>query len=120
MDTLTVLYMVNTILLIIHEIDSGYQEEWKLFRLPGGITVFLLLHVPMFAPILYGLIEVNNSTPLRTAFSLLLSVVGVGVFCIHTFFIRKGNPEFTSKTSKGLLIMMMITSLVQLYLTLID
>ncbi len=118
MDTLTALYMANTILLIIHEIDSGYQEEWKLFRLPGGITVFLLLHVPMLAPILYGLIEVNNGTPLRYSFSLLVSVVGIGAFCIHTYFIRKGNQEFTSKTSQALLYAMLVCSLAQLYLTL--
>lgn len=118
MDTLTALYMVNTILLIIHEIDSGYQKEWELFGIPGGITVFLLLHVPMLAPILYGLIEVNNGTLLRQPFSLLVSIVGIGAFCIHTYFIRKGNHEFTSKTSQVLLYSMLVCSLAQLVLTL--
>jgi hypothetical protein len=41
------IYLLNTVVLIIHEIDSAYWKEWELFRLPGGVTGFLNLHFPI-------------------------------------------------------------------------
>ncbi len=118
MDTLTLIYLINAVFLIVHEIDSGYQQEWKLFRIPGGAPVFLLLHIPLVGLILYGLIEVINETSLGHTLSLIVSVGGLFAFGIHTYFIRKGNPEFKSSTSQGLLYAILATSIVQLYLTL--
>ena len=46
-DRLLWLYLTNAVLLINHEIDSAYWKEWELFRLPGGIAGFLLLHSPL-------------------------------------------------------------------------
>ena len=37
-------YLTNSVLLINHEIDSAYWEEWDLFKLPGGLTLFLIVH----------------------------------------------------------------------------
>lgn len=54
-DTLFWLYLVNAVILIVHEIDSAYWKEWQMFRLPGGVTTFLLLHVPLTALVLYAL-----------------------------------------------------------------
>lgn len=118
MDTLTVLYLVNSVLLIVHEIDSGYQQEWKLFRLPGESSFFMLIHIPLVAAVLYGLLEVANGSQFGLNASLLLSVVGLGCFSIHTYFIRIGNLEFTSPTSQGILFTILVVSLTQLYFTL--
>jgi len=49
METLLWIYFVYLVFLIIHELDSAYWKEWDLFRLPGGITVFLALHFPLFS-----------------------------------------------------------------------
>lgn len=117
MDTLTILYMINSVLLIVHEIDSGYQEEWKLFRIPGGVSVFLLLHIPLVGLIMYGLIEVSNGTALGSLLSTVVALGGLFAFCIHTYFIRKGNPEFKSVTSQALLYAILVVSLAQLYVT---
>ena len=38
------IYLANAVLLISHEIDSAYWKEWDLFKLPGGITGFLIIH----------------------------------------------------------------------------
>ncbi len=38
------IYLANAVLLINHEIDSAYWKEWDLFKLPGGITGFLIIH----------------------------------------------------------------------------
>ncbi len=57
-DILLWLYLINGVLLIDHEIDSAYWREWELFRLPGGISGFLVLHVPLLFVVLWGLILV--------------------------------------------------------------
>ena len=106
------------LLAIVHEIDSGYQQEWKLFKLPGESSFFMVIHIPLVAALLYGLLEVANGTQLGWAASLLVSIVGLGCFGIHTFFIRKGNLEFTSPTSQGILYTILAVSLTQLYFTL--
>jgi hypothetical protein len=33
-------YLINSVLLITHEIESAYWKEWELFRLPGGFPSF--------------------------------------------------------------------------------
>ena len=57
------LYLVNTVLLILHEMDSAYWKEWELFHLPGGITGFLLLHFPLYLIGLHGLALVGQGHP---------------------------------------------------------
>jgi len=55
------IYLANAVLLISHEIDSAYWKEWDLFKLPGGITGFLIIHFPLLFFILYGLIRERRS-----------------------------------------------------------
>jgi hypothetical protein len=117
-DFLFWLYFCNAVLLIIHEIDSAYWKEWELFHLPGGITGFLLLHFPLLAVILYGLIEVRQESRAGLIFSLVLSLGGIFAFAIHTYFIRKGRPEFKTPMSLGILIAILVLSVVQSIVTL--
>jgi len=48
------LYLLNLSLLITHEIDSAFWKEWELFRLPGGIQLFLLLNFVLVILYLLG------------------------------------------------------------------
>ena len=48
MNSLFWIYLVNVVLLILHEKDSTYWKEWNLFHLPGGLTGFLLIHFPLY------------------------------------------------------------------------
>lgn len=41
------LYLTNSVLLIVHEMDSVYWKEWDLFGLGGGVSGFLVLHFPL-------------------------------------------------------------------------
>ncbi|HVO67440.1 MAG TPA: DUF6713 family protein [Syntrophales bacterium] len=116
-DVLLWLYLINSILLINHEIDSAYWKEWELFKLPGGITGFLLLHLPLLFFILWGLILVTQHSPWATTFSLLLSLGGIFAFTIHTYFLRKGRPEFNNPISKLMLKAILLVSIAQLALT---
>ena len=56
------LFLINAVLLINHEIESAYWREWEMFRLPGGISGFLMLHFPLLFVILYGVALVYRQT----------------------------------------------------------
>ena len=111
------IYLINSVLLINHEIDSAYWNEWKLFRLPGGITGFLLLHFALLFLVLYGLILVYQQSYLGLLFSLALSFAGIFAFSIHTFFIMKGKEEFKVPMSLFILSSTLVVSIVQLIIS---
>jgi hypothetical protein len=116
-DLLFWLYLVNSVLLINHEIDSAYWKEWDLFKLPGGITGFLIIHFPLLLFVLYGSILVFQRSFAGLIFSFLLCFGGIFAFGIHLFFIKKGREEFNTAISLFILISMLVVSLVQLTLT---
>ena len=107
------LYLINSILLINHEIDSAYWKEWELFKLPGGINGFLIIHFPLLLFILYGLVLVYRGSIAGWICSLVLSGGGLFAFGIHSFFIKKGHRQFTTPISKLILTATLITSILQ-------
>ncbi len=112
------LYLVNAVLLIVHEIDSAYWQEWKLFKLPGGLTGFLLIHIPLVFLILWGLLELSKGTMAGIILSLVLALAGIFAFSIHTYFIRKGREEFKTPVSMTILTATLCVSGAQLIATL--
>jgi hypothetical protein len=115
--TLFGLYLINAVLIINHEIDSAYWKEWELFKLPGDINGFLIIHFPVLFFILYGLILVYKQSFAGLIFSLLLCFGGIFAFTIHTYFIKKGRSEFNKPMSKFILLAMLSVSIVQLVVT---
>ncbi|NTV37627.1 MAG: hypothetical protein HGA82_00265 [Anaerolineales bacterium] len=97
------LYIINLTLLILHEMDSTYWKEWDLFHLPGGEGGFLLIHLPLWIAALYGLVLLGEGKPGGRIFSLVVCAAGLAAFFIHTYFLRKGRPEFNAPISKGIL-----------------
>ena len=118
-DILFWIYLANAILIINHEIDSAYWKEWDLFKLPGGISGFLIIHFPLLFLILYGLVLVYKGSFSGLIISLVLSLSGIFAFSIHLFFIKKGRDEFKSPVSLFILAATLIVSLVQGSLTII-
>ena len=116
-DFLLWLYLFNSVLLINHEIDSAYWKEWELFKLPGGITGFLLIHFPLLLFVLYGLILVSRQTFSGMIFSLILCFGGIFAFSIHTYFLKNGHKEFDKPISKFILAATLIVSILQLIVT---
>ena len=111
------IYLVNAVVLINHEIDSAYWKEWELFRLPGGVTGFLILHFPILVFVLYGLVLIRERAPAGLICSLVLSGGGIFAYSIHTLFIRKGRNEFTSPISRFILRATLVLSLIQIPVT---
>jgi len=107
-------YIVNAVFLINHEIDSAYWQEWKLFHLKGGVTMFLALHFPLAAVILIGLVEVYALTLAGAVFSLVLGFGGIFAMAVHRYFIKKGHVEFTTGISQFILWGTFLVSLFQI------
>ena len=107
------LYLTNAILLITHEIDSAFWKEWELFKLPGGIGGFLIMHFPILFLILYGLVLVSQQLFLGLIVSMVLSAGGIFAFCIHMAFIRRGRHEFNTPVSRFILTLMLVVSAIQ-------
>lgn len=112
-------YIINAMLLIVHEIDSAYWHEWKLFRIPGGITVFLALHFPLVLLILYGLMTLAQGLFVGLLLSLALGAGGIFAFAIHSFFIWKGRVEFRAPMSLFILASTLVVSAIQVGITIV-
>lgn len=110
------LYILNLTLLICHEIESAYWKEWELFNLPGEITCFVILHIPIIFFFIFGIIPIYLKTNIGMFFSLVLALAGIFCFTIHTYFIRKGKNGFNLKISKFLLLSILALSTFQLIL----
>ena len=110
-------YLINLVFVINHETDSAYWHEWKLFKIPGGITFFLIIHFPLWFAALYGLLEVYQRTFTGLVISLIFGAFGIGAFFIHGYFFRKGHEEFKTPISLFILISAFILSLVQVVIT---
>ena len=112
------IYLINLALLATHEIDSAFWHEWKLFNLPGGIDVFLVLNLLLLLFFMYGFEKVVRWKKGSVFFSYFLAFSGIFAFAIHSFFILNNHPEFNSTISLAILILAFITSVAQIILLL--
>lgn len=116
-DVLLWIYLINATLIITHEIDSAYWKEWELFKLPGKINFFLILHIFLVFIILLGIVLLLNNLLWGLILSLILSLAGIFAFSIHRWFISKGHSEFKTTVSQSILVTTLIISLIQLFFT---
>ena len=90
------LFAIAFALLISHELDAMIREEWRLLPGFGGLTdataadVFNLLHVPLFALILVGVMSASRPVRRRTSVSVELFLVGHAI--AHT--VLRGAEEY--------------------------
>ena len=115
-DALLWVYVANATLLINHEIDSAFWREWTLFRIPGGIALFLIIHLPLVGAVLSGLVLVANRAVAGLYFSLGLGLGGLAAFAIHVVFLKKGHPEFRTPVSISILAATLVASIIQVWL----
>lgn len=87
--------------LLTHEMDAIRCHEWRIF--PGlsrlnddtGLVVFTLLHVPLFALLLWGLLGQENNEGLIRG----LNVFSIVHVVLHLIFLKHPKNEFTSAFS---------------------
>jgi hypothetical protein len=112
-DWLALLYVLNSALLFTHEIDSGFWREWELFRLPGGVSGFLVANLVLILAVQLGFRSVVLRRRGRLRWALLLAAAGVIAALIHGSFLAAGTPEFRTTTSIGLLATWLVGSILQ-------
>jgi hypothetical protein len=112
-DKHEILYLVNSVLLFIHEEDSAYWKEWELFGLPGGIQFFLLGDMILIATGLIGFRYVVLKQRAGMWFALLQAGCGILAFVLHGNMILTGHPEFTLPVSELVLVLSFGVSIVQ-------
>jgi len=113
------IYLLNAVILIIHEIDSAYWHEWNLFnpKDKNGINGFLIMHFPLITMILIGQILLYENMLAGHIISFILSASGIFAFFFHFYHIRKGRPEFNTLMSKILIVSTFVVSIIQMALT---
>ena len=110
MSALLTIYIINATLLITHEIDSAYWKEWNLFKIPGGVNSFLILHLPIIGLVLLGLVLIALDSPAGIYISWILALSGIFAFGIHSYYLEKGHPEFRTTISQALLWAILLVS----------
>ena len=85
-------YILNVTLLLLHEIESGYEKEWEILNLPGKITGFLLFHIPIIIAFFYGFYAIIQYPQTRIIISIIAGVTGFIPFIVHKIIVnRKEN-----------------------------
>ena len=89
MTILAAVYVLNAAILILHEIESAYWKEWEILGIPGGMSVFVALHLPLVAVLFWGAIEIVLGT--RTGFWIALASGACGLLplFVHRVLVRK-------------------------------
>lgn len=110
------LYLANLIVLIAHQIDAAYWQEWDMFHLPGGIQLFVLANVLILFVILTGYRAVLLGLDTRVNYFLLLAGCGIFAVVFHGIYFAVGDERFKTAVSLVLLLATAIISVVQLCL----
>lgn len=89
MKILLPIYVINACLLLLHEIESAYLKEWEILKLPGKITGFLLLHIPIIIVLFWGAIEIEKQTSFGQGIALIAGIGGLIPFIVHKVVVKK-------------------------------
>lgn len=87
MKLITVLFIINALLLLLHEIESAYEKEWEILKLPGRVTGFLLLHIPIILLMFYGVIEIQKPSIIGKIIGIVFGVGGIVPLIVHKFIV---------------------------------
>jgi hypothetical protein len=82
-------YILNSTLLLLHEIESGYVKEWEILKLPGRITGFLLFHIPIVFALFYGLYAIIQYPQTQQIISIIAGIAGFIPFLVHKIIVRR-------------------------------
>lgn len=97
------LYTANATILLLHQVDAAYWQEWKLFRLPGGVQLFVALNLPVVYGVLRGARAVSVGARSAPGWSSALAAAGLFAVVFHTAHLSRGDEAFRTPVSIGLL-----------------
>ena len=89
MKVLTLFYIINASLLILHEIESAYEKEWEILNLPGKLTGFLLMHIPILLLLFYGVLEIEKQSYFGIIMGITAGMCGIAPFLVHKILVNR-------------------------------
>ena len=116
MKTITLIYILNSTLLLLHEIESAYEKEWDILKLPGKITGFLLLHIPIILIIFYGLLELEKLSNVGLILGIALGIGGIIQFIVHKVVVKREN-HFNLFISNAIIYLNVLAGAILVYLS---
>ncbi|EJO5346459.1 hypothetical protein NRP93_000509 [Clostridium botulinum] len=116
MKLVTIFYLINATLLLLHEIESGYEKEWEILKLPGKITGFLIMHIPIIILLFYGLLEIDKQTYCGLIIGIIIGFSGFIPFIIHKIIINR-KKHFNLIISNTIIYLNIITGAVTIILS---
>lgn len=116
MKILTLVYIVNATFLLLHEIESSYEKEWEILNLPGRITGFLLMHIPILLILFYGVIEIDKGSTTGLILGIITGFSGLVPFAVHKLIVRR-DEHFNLFISNFIIYFNILTGIVLLILT---
>ena len=84
------LYSITCALILLHEIESAFEREWEILRLPGKINGFLLIHIPILALMFWGFIE-NPKTTWGCIISIIIGIGGLLPVLVHKVIVKNSE-----------------------------
>ncbi len=117
MKAITLLYIINAAFLLLHEIESAYEKEWEILKLPGKITGFLLIHIPIIIILFYGLIEIEKISNIGLILGIIMGIGGVIPAVVHKIFF-KSTDHFNLPISNAIIYLNIFSGVGLLFLSL--
>lgn len=105
--TTTIFFYAALAFILTHEMDAIRCREWAIF--PGlsrlddrtGFVVFLLLHVPLYLLLLWGVFREGE---LQSSVAIGLDIFFLIHALLHVLYLRHPRNEFTSVLSWSLIL----------------
>jgi len=116
MKLITLIYILNATLLLLHEIESAYEKEWEILHLPGKISGFLLLHIPIILILFIGLIEVEKFSRTGLILGIAFGIGGIIPLLVHKIFVKR-EGHFDRGISNGIIYLNTVIGMVLIYLS---
>ena len=116
---LIIFYILNATLLLLHEIESAYEKEWEILKLPGKITGFLLMHIPIILFLFWGLIEIYKHTTTGMIIGIITGIGGLIPFVVHKLLVKR-DKCFNRMISNIIMILNIITGVGTIVFSVID
>lgn len=116
MRPITLFFILNATLLILHEIESSYEREWEILRLPVKISGFLILHIPIILLLFYGVVEIEKLTPIGLILGIVIGIGGMIPFLVHKVIVNR-KDKFNMKISNILIYTNLIAGVITIVLS---
>ena len=91
MKLISFIYIANSSILLLHEIGSAYWKEWKILKLQGEITGFIIIHIPLVILMFTGLLFVEEENAIGAIFGIITGIGGLIPFFVYKLIAKTGT-----------------------------